>query len=63
MFFLLRELKKRFPKFIPLKLIPGVLIAVAVAIILSWSLDLESKDVPILGEIPSYVDSRIYLFY
>lgn len=52
MFILLREIKKKFPRFIPLKLIPSVLIAVGVAILLSWTLDFEAKGVPVLGEIP-----------
>uniref|UniRef100_A0A6U1U0C5 STAS domain-containing protein n=1 Tax=Vannella robusta TaxID=1487602 RepID=A0A6U1U0C5_9EUKA len=53
MFILLRELKKKFPTFIPLKLVPSVLIAVAAAILLSWGLDFDGKGVPVLGEIPS----------
>jgi len=53
MFIFLRQLKKKFPKFIPLKLIPGVLVAVVAAILLSWGLDFEAKGVPVLGTIPS----------
>ena len=49
----LRFLKKQFPQFIPLKLIPGVLVAVGLGILVSYLFDFEAMGVFVLGAIPS----------
>ena len=51
--FFIRETKKMFPRFIPLKFIPAVLVVVGFSMLLSWSLDFKERGVATLDEISS----------
>jgi MFS superfamily sulfate permease-like transporter len=49
---ILRRLKMRFPKFLLLKMIPGVLIVVGVSMLLAWIFDFADQGVPMVSEVP-----------